>query len=209
MAVTTYSSLKAALTTYMARGTDIDAQRDDWIDMAEAYFNRVLRCFQMEESATLTTDTDGEAVLPTGFLAFRSVRYSSSPSVELFPVSRSGSNILSPYDTSDTPRWYSISTSAGTSSLRTVPIKSSAELLVRYYEKIPALNDTTTTNWLLDLAPDIYFYRCLSEAWAFNRDYDKAAATKRHCDDLCSELRLLDEQSRYHNAGIVYDGVTD
>lgn len=209
MAITTYATLKSTLTDWIDRGTDLDSKRDDFIDFAEAYFNRTLRCYQMEESDTLTCDSSGLATLPTGFLAFRSVRYTSSPSIELKPISRSGANVLSPYDTSDTPRWYSISTTAGTSKIKVTPPKSSASLAVVFYESIPALSDSQTTNWLLSLAPDIYFYRCLGEAWAFMRDFEKASAYYAQSKNLCEELQLLDDRSRYLNAEMVYDGVVD
>lgn len=211
MAITTYATLKSTLTDWIDRGTDLDSKRDDFIDFAEAYFNRTLRCYQMEETSTLTTDSNGEASLPTGFLAFRSVRYSSSPSIELKPISHGGANVLSPYGTSDTPRWYSVSsgTTADTTKIRITPPKSSASLIVRFFEKIPALSDSTTSNWLLDLAPDIYFYRCLGEAWAFMRDFEKAAAYYAQAKGLCEELQLLDDRSRYLNAEFAYDGVVD
>lgn len=65
MAITDYSSLKAGISTFLARGADLDNQRDDFIDFAEAYFNRVLRVTQMEEETSLTTDSSGNATLPT------------------------------------------------------------------------------------------------------------------------------------------------
>lgn len=209
MAITDYSSLKSTLTSYIDRGTDLDSYRDDWIDFAEAYFNRTLRTYQMMESTTLTTDSNGEASLPSDFLAVLSARYSSSPNIELIPLSNGGANRLSPYDTADTPYWYSIRTASGTSKLRVTPIATSASIVLRYFEKIPALSDANTTNWLLTLAPDIYFYRCLSEAWTYMRDFAKAGAYAQRADQLCTELRLLDEQARYYSAEMVFDGVVD
>lgn len=208
MAIDSYSNLKAAITTWLDRGTDLDSQRDDFIDMAEAYFNRTLRTYQMMESTTLTTDSNGEASVPSDFLAAASVRYSSSPSVELRPISVGGENKLSPYDTSGTPYWYSIRSASGTSKIRVTPIKSSASIILRYYEKIPALSDSTATNWLLTLAPDIYFYRCLGEAWAFMRAFQRATGYFAEARNRCDELGLLADQARYHNAEMVLDGVT-
>src|SRR5690606_4627530 len=145
MAITSYSGLKTAITTVLG-DTAQDANRDDFIDLAEAYFNRTLRTYQMEEKTTLTTDSDGLATLPAGLVAILSVRYSSSPSIELKPISKGGENRLSPYDTADTPFFYSITSTSNTTKIRVTPIKASASLILTYFEKIPALDDTTTTN---------------------------------------------------------------
>lgn len=205
MAITDYSSLKAGISTFLARGADLDNQRDDFIDFAEAYFNRVLRVTQMEEETSLTTDSSGNATLPSDLLAIRSVRRIGSPNIELKPISMGAENRLSPYDTAGVACFYSIS---GT-TLRVTPIEAGTDLLtLTYYEKIPALTDANTANWLLTLAPDIYLYRCLAEAWTYVREWDTAAAYKALCDGLMDELRGLDTQARYQNAEIILDGVT-
>lgn len=206
MAITDYDSLKTAITTFLGRGTDLDSLRDDFIDFAEAYFNRVLRVTQMEEETSLTTDSSGNATLPSDFLAPRSVRRIGSENIELKPISMGGENRLSSYDTAGVARFYSIS---GT-TLRVTPIEAGTDLLtLTYYEKIPALSNANTTNWLLTLAPDIYFYRCLAEAWTYARQFDDALAYEARADRLLEELRSLDSAARYHNAEMIYDGVTD
>lgn len=207
MAITDYSSLKTGITTWLDRSTDLDSMRDDFIDFAEAYFNRTLRTYQMMETTTLTTDSSGEASLPSDFLAAISVRYSSSPSIELKPVSIGGENRLSPYDTAGDPYWYSIRSAAGVSKLRVTPIKASASIVLRYFEKIPALTDANTTNWLLSLAPDIYLHRCLGEAWAFMRQFDRASGYYAEAGNRCAEMGLLSDLARYGNAEMVLDGV--
>lgn len=197
----TYSELKAEITTYLSRGTDLDSLRDKFIANAEAFFNRKLRVRQMEEEASLSTDENGDANLPSDFLAARSVRRVGSPNIELRPISMGGENRLSPYDTAGIPRWYSISGS----TLRVTPIEQGT-LTLTYYEKIPALSDSQTTNWLLTLAPDVYLYRCLSEAHIFDRDFDAALGFQQQADIRIAELEGLDDHARYHNAGIEYDG---
>jgi len=205
MAVDSYSNLKAGITSYMARGTSLDSFRDDFIDRAEAYFNRKMRLTQMEEETSLTTDSSGNATLPSDFLAVRSARWSGTPNVELKPISMGGENRLSPYDTASTPPYfYSIS---GT-TFRVTPIAAGTVTLT-YFEKIPALTDSVTTNWLLDLAPDVYFYRCLAEAYLFIRQFDIAKGFANYADTLIKDLIGLDELARYSNAEVIYDGPVD
>ena len=207
MAVDSYANLKSALSDYLAR-SDLDTFRDDFIDRAEAYFNRYfMRCgppYQMEEETTLTTDSSGNATLPSDILGIRSARFSSSPNTELIPVSMGGENRLSPYDTASSPaHWFSVS---GT-TFRITPIVDAASVVLTYYEKVPALDATTTTNWLLDLAPDAYFYRALAEGFTFSRKFDVAAGFAGVADRALGEVCTVSTQTRYHNAEIVFTGV--
>ena len=203
-AITTYATLKTGISDYMARGTDLDNFVDDFIDRAEAHFGRKLRMTQMETEVTLTIDSSGNSTLPADFLITRSARWVGSPNRELRPISMGGENRLSPNDTSSTPYFYSIS---GT-TFRVTPIKAGTVTLT-YFKTIPALNDTTTTNWLLDLSPDLYFYRCLAEANVFIREFTAATGFAQHSENIMDELTGMDNLARYMNAEVVYDGVVD
>ena len=203
-AITDYSTLKTGISDYMARGTDLDSFLDDFIDRSEAHFNRKLRMTQMEEETTLTIDSDGNSTLPADFLVTRSARWVGSPNRELRPISMGGENRLSPNDTSSTPYYFSIS---GT-TFRVTPINAGTVTLT-YFEKVPALSDSTTTNWLLDLSPDLYFYRCLAEANAFIREFTASTGFAQHAENIMEELTGMDNLARYSNAEIVYDGVVD
>jgi len=210
MTITTYAELKTAISDFLADGEDgsLVEFRDTFIDLAESYFNRTLRTADMEERTTLTTDSDGRATLPTGLLAIRSARYNGSPLRELRATSLGGGNRLSPYDTADVPVWYSITSISNAKILQLTPIQSSAEVFLTYFEKIPALNDNDqTTNWLLDLAPDAYLYRCLAEAYTWRQAFDKAAGFANYVKMICDDLTSLDERARYGNAEMTFDGI--
>lgn len=117
-----------------------------------------------------------------------------------------GENRLSRYDTTGArPYYFSIS---GT-TLRVTPI-TAGNVTLTYFEKIPALDGTTnTTNWLLTLAPDIYFYRCIAEAHSFIRKFDVAAQFAAHAEGMIEELNEMDQLARYANAETIYDGTVD
>jgi len=199
--ISTYDELKTELSTKIGRSDDdFVNSRDLFIDFAEADFNRRLRTSQMEEELTDTADANGNITLPGDFLVMRSVRRSGSPNIELQPISMGGENRLSPYDTAGEACFYSIS---GT-TLRVTPIEA-AELILTYFEKIPALTASNTTNWLLALAPDAYYYMSLAHYYAWNEDMEMAQAHKGYALEVLKELRILDSHAGYHNAGIVLD----
>lgn len=207
MAITTYSTLKSAITTYLG-DTAQDANRDDFIDFAEAYFNRKLRNVEMEEQSTVTTDANGLATLPAGAVVIRSARFSGSPNVELRPISIGGQNRLSPYDTSvSPPYWYSLTTISSVRKLRVTPIVGSASIVLTYLTRLTPLSDSNTSNWLLDLAPDAYFYRALAEAYTWRQAADKALAFIGRADMALDEITSRDDLLRYANAELVLDGV--
>jgi len=48
--------------------------------------------------------------------------------------------------------------------------QESYDLVLNYYQKIPVLSDSNTTNWLLTAHPDLYLYGALVQAEAFMID---------------------------------------
>ena len=50
------------------------------------------------------------------------------------------------------------------------PTPSSGTLDIDYYQRIPALTDSNTSNWLLDDAPHVYLYTSLLHATPFLMD---------------------------------------
>ena len=206
MAVDSYSALKSAIGTYLG-DTAQDSNRDDFIDLFEAWANRVLRHTAMEEQTTLTTNSSGLATLPTGYLDIRSVRYSASPSRELKPLSIGSLNRLSPYDTAGTVYAYTITSISNVQKIRIIDPLDAASLVVTYFEKIPALSDSQTTNWLLDLSPDLYFYGSLAQAYAWRRQFEVAAGLQAKAQQVVDEISSIDERGRYGNAEIVLPGV--
>lgn len=207
MAIDSYSTLKAAISSYLG-DTAQDANRDNFIDFAEAHFNRKLRNVEMEEQATVTTDANGLATLPAGALVIRSARFSGAPNVELIAISTGGQNRLSPYDTAvSPPYWYSLTTISGVRKLRVTPIVGSASIVLTYLTRLTPLSDANPSNWLLDLCPDGYFYRCLAEAYTWRQAADKALAFIGRADMALEEIAGRDDLLRYANAEMVLDGV--
>lgn len=80
MAITTYAELQTAVATWLARvgDTDVTDNVPDFIALAEAQINRVLRVREQEETADLTVSAQAVA-LPTNFIGVRRVYLSTDP----------------------------------------------------------------------------------------------------------------------------------
>jgi hypothetical protein len=164
-----YPSLLTAVTEYLARDQDttLVARIPSFVQLAEAKFNRQLFVRQMESRAIAVTDlasSEPEFVaLPVDFQSMRRVRLASvtgKPALEF----RSGLQMDEfRFDTADIagrPRYFTVFGN----EIEIAPTPDQAYTIEMVYRaNIPPLA-TSTTNWLLTLAPDLYLYGALMEA---------------------------------------------
>src|SRR5262245_12086927 len=161
MALTSYGELQAAIGNWLGRPGDglISAVVPDWIALCEARFNRELRLRAMETRATATLQ-DRFVALPAGFVEMRSLRLNTNPpqildlvAPEFIARARAGA-------ASGRPRLYAIIDG----ELELAPAPDAAyEAEMIYWKRFDALSGTTTSNWLLANAPDIYLFGSLTE----------------------------------------------
>ena len=82
--------------------------------------------------------------------------------------------------------------------LRLLPVPDgSYTLRMEYYQKIPALSDSNTSNWLLEKHPDVYLHSALFYANKFLRDPEGMAIAKADLDEALAEISRADQ-----NAGV-------
>ena len=190
MAIDTYATLKVAIANWLGRDDIADARISEFVAMFEAVANRVLRVRQMEASTTLTP-TSGVATLPTDYLNYRKVVWAGSENRVLEYVSPEYFNTTYRTATSQTP---SVFTIEGTQ----IKVNSSEDenITFGYIQKIPALSDSATTNWLLTAHPDLYLYGSLVEAEMFTVNDERALSWKSRRDELLEEVRQLSNRTR-------------
>ena len=164
MALSTYSELKSSIANWLNRSDLTDEISGDFIKLTEADFNSKLRIRKMITQATITIDSETEA-LPTGFLQVRDfyilsgttkhpLRYMTPSQMDQVKgTSRTGlpssHTILG-----DTFRFMPKPDSSYTSK-------------INYYKAFDALSDTNTTNYILTSHPAIYLYGSLFHAANF------------------------------------------
>jgi hypothetical protein len=74
---------------------------------------------------------------------------------------------------------------------------SSSSIEISYYSKIPALDDTNTTNWVIDTHPDVYLYGCLAEAFSYVQNDEQAMKYMNLFIDGINQIKRLDRDRRY------------
>lgn len=161
MALTNYTQLQAAIADQLNRD-DLTAQIPDFIKLAEAQMNRVVRHWRMEDRATALLDTQYTA-LPTNFaepirMVLTSGTYTTLEIVGNLEIAQLRANAS---NTLGRPQFYAINDQA----IEVFPSPDgdyTIELV--YYETLTPLANTGT-NWLLTYYPDAYLYgACLHSA---------------------------------------------
>jgi hypothetical protein len=146
----TYATLKADIASELHR-TDLTDKIPGFIARAEAYLSRELASVKSREIIVTGTTTGGYADLPTDFgsVSKVSVTYSGAArTLDYIALSQvtSGVDVF--------PKYYSFENG----KLRIYGTGDGQAYSLYYIPKLEALSDTVATNWLLDNAPDLYFY---------------------------------------------------
>lgn len=203
MAITTYSELKTEVSAWVRRASDstYTGEADTFIDLAEAAMSRMLIGHpNLDESTTLSTDSSGEATLPSDFQAVRSAIWDGSYDQTLDPVSWGALQNLNVTNVSGVPVRYAIQ---GT-TIKVGPI-AEGSLILNYWETLPALSGSNTTNWLLTAAPDAYLAMCLAEGHEFNEHFDKAQTWRSKATAKLMEVAGVGQLAIYANAGVILE----
>jgi len=157
MALSNYSELQASIADFLNR-TDLTDAIKDFITLCEASLNRDVEHWQREARTTFTVDSRYEDV-PSDYWSTMRL-YLDGKDWPLQPMSQSEmqSERDATNDASGEPKYYAIT--AGQFEFYPTPGDSYTGNL-NYIQKIPALSDSNTSNWLLDDYPDVYLYGSL------------------------------------------------
>ena len=197
MAITTFALLKTAAANWLLR-SDLDSTDDsrieEFIALAEAGFNRRLRTREQYTRSTASSSSQFVG-LPSDLLELVNVQINTSPPKRLIQATPSIADDIrtARSDTTGVPVYFAI---AG-KSLELVPTPSSStELELMYYQTIPALTSSATTNWLLTSHPDLYLYGTLVSAEGFLMNDARMPFWKTQVEQGLEEVRVADERAQ-------------
>lgn len=195
MAITTYDELVAAVGNWLARA-DLAGVAPDFIALAEARINRLIRTRDMETRATAAT-TPGSAylALPENFGGVRYVKLASSDPARLL-------RFLTPTQIDQTwlgaevgpPQAYCIVGDA----FRLAPTPDAAYTVeISYTKKVAALSSANPVNWLLSGHPDLYLYGALVAAEGYLGNDARLAGWRAQFNEALVELENQDAMDRW------------
>ena len=172
MAITTYSELKTAVGNWLNRD-DLTSVIPDFITLAEVDINRKLRHYKMIERVDATLDSRYVQV-PADWL--ETVRFSITTGdtfkLEMTTLNDMMTRRESNQNTQGRPQFYAHI--GETFELFPTPDQTYTMELI-YYQDIPKLSDSQTTNWLLGDAPDAYLYGSLMQAAPYLGEDERVA----------------------------------
>lgn len=167
MSITTYAELKSAIADFLNRD-DLTSVIPTFIDLAEAQMQREIRHHRMMRRSDGQIDSRYSPV-PTTWLETIRLHIVGTNSYRLELTSMD--DMLQLREESDGVAGRPTHYAHVGENIEVYPNPDAAyDIEMLYYEKIPALSDSNTSNWLLEVAPDAYLYGALVQAAPYLQD---------------------------------------
>ena len=199
MAISNYTELKTAVANWLDRD-DLTDRIPEFIALAEARFNRVLRLRSMEAKYTANTvAAQRNLALPTSYIQMRNFQVNTSPLTTLSYVTPEIYDRLWGGSTGGTPKFYTIL--ANEVSFGPIP-GSVMEVEMLFYKKFDNLSGSVATNWLITNAPDIYLYGSMLEAEPFIMNDERVPLWAAALDRAVSDMQEQDNKDRHSGSAL-------
>ncbi len=195
MAITTNAELNTAVANWLDR-TDLTSRIPEFIVLAEARFNRVLRAPDMLTRTDAFTVDGQYETLPTGFVEAKRVVLLTSPVTPLeYITPEEMAEVRVRYSSAGRPRYYTV---AG-GSFEFLPTPGEAYTAsILYYSTLTPL--ASATNWLLTSHPDVYLFGALVEAEPYLKNDERMGVWKLRLDQALAELNALNDRKQTRGA---------
>jgi len=199
MAISNYSELQTAVANWLDRD-DLSARIPEFISLAEARFNRLLRLRSMESKQTAST-VGGQRNynLPASYIQMRNFQLNTSPITTLSYVTPEIYDRLWGGSTGGIPKFYTIV--ADEISLGPIP-GSVITMEMLFYKRFDNLSASTTTNWLLTYAPDIYLYASMLEAEPFIMNDERVPLWATALERAITDMQEQDNKDRHSGSAL-------
>ena len=202
MAITTYAQLQTATANWLDR-TDLSARIPEFIELAEANFNRVIRQPDMIAKDDSFSIAGRYTTLPANTLEIIRIVVDLTPVIVLeylTPEEISQRRIVM----SSTGKPYYFTMIGGSSNqLEVLPSPDSTYTSsIVYYTRIAALSDSATSNWLLAAHPDIYLFGTLVEAEPSLKNDERMPMWTTRLDKALNALGLQGQRERHTASGL-------
>lgn len=199
MAISNYSELNTAVANWLDRD-DLTDRIPEFIALAEARFNRLLRIRAMETKQTASTvASQRNLALPTNFIQMRNLQINTSPITSLEYVTPEMYDRLYGGSDTGTPKAYTILAD----EIQLGPIPASVQTIeMLFYKKFDALTSSASTNWMITNAPDVYLYGCLLEAEPFIMNDPRVQLWATAFQQAIADIQDQDNRDRHSGSAL-------
>ena len=195
MAIGTFAQLKTAAANWLDR-SDLTDRIPEFIALAEARFNRVLRIRDMETVSTAISTAAGtrEYSLPTGFVQMKEFHLTTDPLTPLAYITPEMMTRLWAGSSKGRPEVFTIIAD----NVRLGPNPDAVYTTsMLYYKTFTALSDSATTNDMLTNNPDVYLYGTLLEAEPFIMNDQRVGLWLAAFEKAVSDIQNQDNKDRH------------
>jgi hypothetical protein len=200
MALTNYAELKSSIADFLNRD-DLTSVIPTFISLAEAQFARDLRHYKMENRATGTIDSQFMTKPGDWLQTIRiNITTSNTRPLDLLSAQAMVDKRANHLDVTGIPRYYRHSENQF-EFFPTPDGSYGVELL--YYQRVPALSDSETTNWLLTEAPDAYLYGSLLHSAPYLSDDQRTAVWAQLFGAAVQRLNQSSDEATHSGSGLV------
>jgi hypothetical protein len=195
VAITTYAELQSAVGNWLNRD-DLTDRIPEFITLAEARFNRVVRAPDMlSRNDAFAIDGQYEDV-PSGFLeASRFVLLTSPVTVLEYKTPQEIAELRHTRSSQGKPAYYTVV--GGSFEFLPTPDSSYTASLL-YYARLTAVS--SSWNWLATSHPDIYLYGALCAAEPYVQNDERLLVWKSQLNEALAELGVMNDRKRVPGA---------
>ena len=199
MAISTYAELQTAVANWLDRD-DLTDRIPEFIALAEARMNRVLRIRLMEAKYTAST-VGGQRnyALPATYIQMRNLQVNTTPIRPCQYVTPEIYDRLYGSTLTGTPEIYTIVAD----EVQLGPIPAGVQTIeMLFYKKISALSVANTTEAMLTANPDIYLYGALLEAEPFIMNDERVPLWSQGFQQAVTDLQDQDAKDRHSGSAL-------
>ena len=195
MSISTFAELKTATANWLDR-SDLTDRIPEFISLAEARFNRVLRVRDMETVSTAISTSAGtrEYDLPTRFVQMKEFHLTTDPLTPLAYITPEMMTRMQAGSAKSKPQVFTIIADKVRLGPNPDAVYTTSML---YYQAFAALSDSATTNDMLTNNPDVYLYGTLLEAEPFIMNDQRVGLWLAAFDKAVSDIQNQDNKDRH------------
>jgi len=195
MAIGTFAELKVAAANWLDR-SDLTDRIPEFISLAEARFNRILRIRDMETVSTAISTVAGtrEYDLPTGFVQMKEFHLTTDPLTPLSYITPEMMTRMQAGSTKAKPEVFTIIADKVRLGPNPDAVYTTSML---YYKTFTALSASNTTSDMLTNNPDVYLYGTLLEAEPFIMNDERVALWATAFKQAIDDIQFQDNKDRH------------
>lgn len=202
MAITNYTNLQTTIADFLNRD-DLTSVIPTFIQLAEAQMNREVRHWRMEaRTSGAQSAGDQYMQIPADWLETIRFHVTDAGTSAITLTSRAAmADIRAKNEDVSTKIPYLYCHADSQFELYPTP-SSTTNIELLYYQKIPSLSASTTTNWLLENHPDVYLYGALLHSAPYLAEDARVAVWAQMYSAAVQNVNTASEKARYSGSGM-------